>query len=140
MAEGLLLLPIPRRLEYFGGEIFLPENKLIILNSADPPSLRFTAQYVQQALQQVGVNWPIVAGKGVPAEQIGLTLSVVPGGARHPQGYELTITPAGISIVAGTPAGIFYAVQTLSQILNQQGNTLSLLRISDWPDFPHRGV
>jgi hexosaminidase len=141
MSENLLLLPTPRHLEYLSGEFSLADHKLIVLDSADPQSLHFTAQQVQQALRQyAGVNWHLVAGIGAPAEQIGLTVSVVPGGTRHPQGYELTITPAGIFVVAGTSAGVFYAVQTLIQILSQQGGTLPLLRISDWPDFPHRGV
>ncbi len=64
----------------------------------------------------------------------------MPGSTRHPQGYELTITPAGIFIVAGTSAGAFYAGQTLIQILTQSRDKLPLLRISDWPDFAQRGV
>ena len=60
----------------------------------------------------------------MPHEQIGATLSVVEGGTRHPQGYELTITPDGIHAVASTPAGVFYAVCTLIQLLGirEQGS------------------
>ena len=105
-------------------------------------------------------HWEIVAGNAVPHDQIGVTLSVVEGGTRHPQGYELTITPDGIHAVASTPAGVFYAVCTLIQLLGDQGSgvrrqeagvgsslespisnlQLPALRISDWPDFPNRGV
>jgi len=56
-------------------------------------------------------------GNAVPHAQVAATLSVVAGGTRHPQGYELTITPEGIHAVASTPAGIFYAVCTLVQLL-----------------------
>ncbi|MFC1975210.1 glycoside hydrolase family 20 zincin-like fold domain-containing protein [Chloroflexota bacterium] len=141
MSENLLLLPYPRHLEYLGGELSLTNDKLIVLDSIDPQSLRFTARQVQQASQQhAGVNWQIVAGKSAPPEQVALTFSVVPGGTRHPQGYELTITPAGIAAVASTPAGAFYAGQTLIQMLTQGQDKLPLLRLSDWPDFPQRGV
>ena len=101
-----------------------------------------------------------MAGNAVPHDQIGATLSVVEGGTRHPQGYELTITPDGIHAVASTPAGVFYAVCTLIQLLGIRGqesggrsqeagdnsnlqspiSSLPALRISDWPDFPNRGV
>ena len=85
-------------------------------------------------------NWPIVAGYAVPSERIGLTLSVAPETTGHPQGYHLTIHSQGIAIVASTPAGLFYGTQTLNQILGQSPAGLPLLHISDWPDFPNRGV
>ena len=140
MSTNLLLLPTPRRLTYLGGEMPLSDNRLIALTSADPQELLFTAGQVQQSLHKVGIQWDIVAGNAAPLEQVGLTLNVTPGGTSHPQGYELTITPAGIFVVAGSPAGAFYAAQTLIQILSQCKTVLPCLRISDWPDFPQRGV
>ncbi|HYN87970.1 MAG TPA: family 20 glycosylhydrolase, partial [Ardenticatenaceae bacterium] len=63
-----------------------------------------------------------------------------PGGSIHPQGYELTITPEGIYIVASSTAGAFYGAMTLCQIVEQRGAALPVLRIKDWPDFLDRGV
>ncbi len=141
MSKSLLLLPTPRHLTILDGMISLPDQALIGLDSAEPQSLWFTANCLQQALRQhAQVNWEIVAGNAALQEQVGLRLSVIPAGTRHPQGYELTITSAGIFVVASTPAGVFYAGQTLIQILHQCGGRLPLLRLSDWPDFPHRGV
>jgi N-acetyl-beta-hexosaminidase len=88
----------------------------------------------QKTLQDyANVAWEIVAGKHVPAAQIGVALSVTPGAVAHPQGYALTITPTGIDVVASEPAGVFYAVQTLRQILQQRGRSLPALRCSDQP-------
>ncbi|HXV42662.1 MAG TPA: beta-N-acetylhexosaminidase, partial [Anaerolineae bacterium] len=141
MLNNLSLLPQPRHLTLFDGAMALPNHRLIVLDTYTPQSLRFIANRIQQALRdQAQVNWPIVAGNAVSAEKIGLTLSLVPGSVNHPQGYELTITPSGIFIVAGTPAGAFYGGLTLIQILGQSGDQLPLLRSSDWPDFPNRGV
>jgi hexosaminidase len=141
LSNQLSLLPLPQKLTYSTGTTTLPDNKLIVLDGPAPQSLRFTAARLQQTLQQYAqVNWQIVAGNAVPSAQIGLTLSVVPKGTSHPQGYELNITPEGIFITASTPAGAFYAGQTLSQILQQRQRNLSAIRIRDWPDFPNRGV
>ena len=141
LSNHLTLLPLPQKLTYLADATILPDNKLMVLDSPAPQNLRFTASRLQQALQQYAqVNWTIVAGNAVPSAQVGLTLSVGPTGTGHPQGYELSITPKGIFITASTPAGAFYAGQTLSQILQQRPKNLPLLHIRDWPDFPNRGV
>lgn len=139
--ESLLLLPTPRHVLFSQGKFTLAADRLIVLDSADPQALRFTASRLQWALRDhAGVTWEIVASPAVPRQQIGITLSVVSGSVGHPQGYELTITENGIHAVANAPVGIFYAVMTLSQLLARCGGDLPTLRIRDWPDFPYRGV
>ena len=138
---NLLLLPAPRHLSYQDDLFSLSDGKLIALNGPDAQSLRLTATSLQHALQQhAGVKWVLVAGTASPASQIGATLSVVPHATPHPQGYQLTITPQAIDLVASAPVGVFYGVMTLTQLLEQCGPNIPTLRINDWPDFPHRGV
>ena len=150
MSTMLNLLPTPRHLEMTGGTFVLTDERLILLDSPNPQSLLFAAGRFQRALlDRAGLNWPIVASKAVPDEQIALTLRVMPNQA-HPQGYELVITPDGITLEARDNAGIFYGVCTLIQISNlnpskEQGagsqiSNLPCLKVEDWPDFPVRGV
>ncbi|MBK1876900.1 beta-N-acetylhexosaminidase [Pelagicoccus mobilis] len=54
-------------------------------------------------------------------------------------GYKLSISKAGIKIVASTPASAFHAQTTLKQISNQSPQELPCLEIEDWPDLPIRG-
>lgn len=139
--DNLILLPFPRHLTPLDGKFTLTDRQLIVLNSPDPFSLQFAARHFQHCLRiQTGLVWEIAAGNAVPQEQVGLTFTVEPAAFQHPQGYILAVTGSGISIMAGTPAGAFYASLTLGQILNQYGHDLLALRIEDWPDFPHRGV
>jgi hypothetical protein len=142
-----LLLPVPRHVALSGGTFALPDRRLIVVNTSDPQALRFAALRLQRTLRdRAAVHWEIVAGAAVPQDQIGIVLSIVPGGARHPQGYELTITPEGIHAGAATPAGAFYATCTLIQLIESCPQApiadfhLPTLHISDWPDFPTRGV
>ncbi len=135
------LLPNPRQVQFLGGEFQLPERALIVLEAPEPQQLIFGAGTLQVSLQDyLGLPWEIVAGHAYPESQVGVVLSVVPGGVSHPQGYALTITEERIYGVAGSPQGMFYAIQTLKQILLQAGRTLPAMRITDEPDFPHRGV
>ncbi len=147
----LLLLPAPRQMTVGGGTLALRERGLIVLDGPDAGALFFSARRLQVALaENANVRWEIVAGNTAPHDQVAATLSVVEGGTRHPQGYELAITPAGIHAVASTPAGVFYAVCTLIQLSESGGRgqesapassvQLPALCISDWPDFPNRGV
>ncbi|MFQ5532782.1 MAG: family 20 glycosylhydrolase, partial [Candidatus Methylomirabilales bacterium] len=74
-----------------------------------------------------------------------ITLRVDP--AHRPQSYRLLINDAGISLVGADEAGLFYGVCTLTQLIRLHAPatprdplTLPGVHVSDWPDFPHRGV
>jgi N-acetyl-beta-hexosaminidase len=137
----LNLLPQPRQLTALGGQLSLANHKLILLDAPEAAKLRLMATRLQQTLtDQAQLNWSIVAGTRVPSDQVGLRISVVPNAIAHAQGYQLTIKPNGLLILASSPVGAYYGVLTLCQILSQCHGNLPLLYITDWPDFPQRGV
>ncbi|MCP4537837.1 MAG: family 20 glycosylhydrolase [Chloroflexi bacterium] len=138
--NNLLLLPHPRHLAQTGQTLTLPKTGLIALDAPDVQALRFTGISLQTALCKHSINYELAARAAVPQVQTCIQLSVVPGSVGHPEGYELTITSEHIHIVAETPAGVFYAVQTLKQLLQQAGSNLPTLRCRDWPDFANRGL
>ncbi len=58
------------------------------------------------------------------------------------QGYSLRITDNQISVVGHSQTALYYAKQTLLQLLNysiNEGKPLPCLNIMDWPDFERRG-
>jgi hypothetical protein len=135
------LLPHPQSITYTGQIFSLPATGLIALHGDDVPAMLFTAVWLQDALfEQAGADYELVGGAGVPPEQIVVQLSLIPGSVRHEQGYELTVVDGRVDAIANTIPGLFYAVQTLCQLLEQVGNELPTLRCRDWPDFPQRGV
>jgi hexosaminidase len=56
------------------------------------------------------------------------------------EGYRLSVTGDGIRVAYNEPAGAFYAVSTLKQLIIQYGRILPALEIADAPDFPARGI
>jgi hexosaminidase len=144
MPKKLLLLPAPRHLKAHPGKHTLADGRLILINSPDPQALLFTAKRVQSALRKnLGIFWEIVASPAVPQELIGMTLSPGEPSIAHEQGYTLDITPEKITLSANSEAGVFYGVSTLIQIINQHDpnfSTLACQTLSDWPDYPVRGV
>ncbi len=69
---------------------------------------------------------------------------------KNKEGYQLAITQEGVTILASTPRGLFYGLQTLFQILpskiedNKIKNitkwTIPTLEINDAPNFKWRGM
>jgi len=58
------------------------------------------------------------------------------------EGYELSIQPDSIQLNAYKPAGLFYGIQTLRQIISTHQSTLKLpaVSITDSPRFSWRGA
>lgn len=55
-----------------------------------------------------------------------------------PEGYELQVSKAGITMKAGSEAGLYYGQQTLQQLLTPEG--LPYVTIKDKPRFKYRGL
>ncbi len=55
------------------------------------------------------------------------------------EGYRLTVTCDGIIIDGDGPAGAFYGIQSLRQIIMDKGASIPCCEIEDAPDFSYRG-
>ena len=120
------LLPQPRQINQQTGNTTLPTNGYIVA----PGSLFFEAQYLKERL-----DWPIVTMKATDAFVVQLAID-----EGQPQGYHLNIGENTIQIEGSDAAGVFYGVCTLRQIIEQTDTTLPRISITDWPDYPARGV
>jgi len=140
--KNLNLLPQPRSLAPADGTYTLKPGGRIVLQSASPSTLLFSAQRLQTALRDhAGVDWGLSAADAGPASEIGAVLRVLSEQVPHSQGYELAITPDRVTLTAHDDVGIFYGVCTLIQIITHSANRrIPCLHISDHPDFPVRGV
>ena len=78
-----------------------------------------------------------------------LGLSAQSAAPAQPEGYELVVTQRGVRIQSTTPAGLFYGVQTLLQLLppeiesqtrREAGWTVPCVHIVDYPRFAWRGM
>ena len=74
---------------------------------------KWIADLVAPALE---ASLTIREGTGAPASGV-IRLEVASGSPQGDEGYQLTVSPTGIRIVSSTPAGVFYGVQTLRQLL-----------------------
>ena len=138
--KNLSLLPQPRSLNLTSGQHMLKPDKYILLDAPEAGRLEFSARLLRDVLKEYSnVAYRLSASVTGPAGDFGVVLRQVEDPAMPDQGYRLNITPEKITVEATTPAGIFYGVQTLSQVIKQSGQSLPCLEVSDWPDFPARG-
>lgn len=57
----------------------------------------------------------------------------------NPEAYKLTVTPREVRITGGSAAGVFYGVQTLRQLVDENGD-IPCVTIEDEPRFAYRGL
>jgi len=114
----------------------------VALDPRQAQAVRFAGlRFCAAARRYLGLEWDVTASSAVPAGQVGLTLAIMPEAVAYPEGYRLRVAPEGITVYGGDAAGVFYGVGTLIQLVQQAaGGVLPCLEITDWPDFPARGL
>ena len=126
------VVPLPQKIEVQKGEPFVLNGDVQILAS---DGLQREALFLQQYLKELkGLDLPMAAKK--EKKQRYIELSVNPKMAEK-EGYVMTVSAKGISIVGGSGAGVFYGIQTLRKSLAGQ---LPAAVITDSPRFSYRGM
>ncbi len=138
------LLPQPVDLQILSGEYTLTAGTTVSYNKSE-------ARDVAQMLVQK-INLPTgyeLTAKQSQGGSIQLNLLANPDPKLGKEGYTLASSSKGVVIAANEPAGLFYGMQTLLQLLPKeieskipvQGNwTLPVLKITDYPRFAWRGL
>jgi hexosaminidase len=144
------LLPRPQEIRYGSGHLALRGMSICF---ASPPSTedRFAAGELSRALSNRG-NFAVPVlegghcGHGILLSRTGGVAALpVPGehpGAQSREAYTLTVGPEGVMATAPSSAGLYYAVQTLKQLVEGSGPGAALpaVEIRDWPALAYRGV
>lgn len=132
------------------GKAFTISNRSDIIVPAGSDELVTIGQYLADRLNPAtGLGLEVLAGNKKPGRgDIILALTDNESGLGD-EGYELEITTRIIKITAGKPAGLFYAIQTLRQLLPPEVESGSLQSgpwfvptgiIKDYPSYSYRGA
>ena len=144
MAQSLPLIPLPLNLTQGTGEftftsetkIVMKTNSLEVKNACD-----FFLEIINRSTS-LNIGYGTTSTSPVYVE---LNPQIA-----HAEGYYLKVTPKDITIQAQTPTGIFFALQTLRQLLppeiessaavSGRAWTIPEVAISDEPRFAYRGL
>lgn len=140
--ESVDIVPQPVSVTVSDGAFDLTKNTKICLLS-DDSMLNYSVRLFNGLLDKsFGKPLPVIKSTQPEAGAINVRL-----GGLQPEEYTLNIRPDGVDITGGSPAGVFYAFQTLRQLLPvavAQGEKagvieLPVAEIVDKPHFAHRG-
>lgn len=134
-AQTLHLVPSPRQVSA-GNSQPIPQGIKISCKScpADAEDT-FTAQDLAQSLTARSISKSgtftveLTRSQNLPDEQ-------------KAEGYTITPGPNSVTLSASSAAGLFYAAQTLKQLIENDGAAavMHVATIKDWPAMKYRGV
>jgi hypothetical protein len=142
-------MPAPQQLHYGAGSFPL-KGISIHLASRPAPEDRFAAKRLSSILAEAGVGEVPVEEKATSGASIvlrrthGVDPLPVPGEQPGPdsrEAYSIKVTTEGCEATARSSAGLFYAVETLRQLVEGRGESavLPAVEIRDWPSLAYRG-
>ena len=146
-AETPALLPLPQKMECHDGAFKLQPKTRILTDAAG----QTTGQYLAERLgKATGYTLKLgTSNKAQPVKGAILLTTKDANPALGAEGYELTVAPASVVVRAGQPAGLFYGVQSLLQLLPPEVFAakpvagvdwkIPCVRIEDQPRFKWRG-
>ena len=135
------VVPLPQSIQMQKGEPFVLDGSVQILVQ---DGLQNEADFLQAYLQDLTGLTLGISGKREKKVR-SIELAVSPKVAEC-EGYELTVSKKGITIVGGSAAGVFYGVQTVRKTISEQGNhnysslILNPIILKDAPRFSWRGM
>lgn len=133
------IIPQPENISLLKGQFKLNKGTKIVTNLTGS-DFKVLNQYTSEVLKH-----PLAYAKN-PSKQ-GVFRLICKGTAKQAaqamdsvrlQGYELEVTPKGITIQALTPTGLFYGLQTLRQL--EKDGQIACVKVKDAPRFAYRGL
>ena len=144
-ASPLSLIPLPASVQQGSGQFTFPAKVQLCVPSYTGDSVKAVAKrWASNFTKSTGIKVS-VGKKANAAIQLRLNSGLAP------EAYDLQVTTSGVVIEAARPAGFFYALQTLNQLLpsravmagvkatDVQAWTLPVVTIKDHPRFEWRG-
>ncbi|HEY4208837.1 MAG TPA: family 20 glycosylhydrolase [Puia sp.] len=147
-AERPVLLPVPWRIAYKEGRLALADFSLYIPADA-PAAVRFALNELKEA---VTVKTGRAVRMAAQATEASFHYTVKRAGMEVPgvgektdnarENYAITISSREVRVDANTSTGLYYAVQTLRQLITGQGReaVFPVLELEDRPALSYRGV
>lgn len=146
--NGIHIIPEPVSVMPGIGQFTLNSHTRILYSK---PGIADEAKTLQHMLGiPTGYPFPIHEGISAGNSEIDLVLNRIPNETIGDEGYDLEVTPHKLILRANKPAGIFYGMQTLMQMLppdieasHKVGDmawTIPSAHIVDYPRFGWRGL
>ena len=137
---GISLIPYPQRVHLTGDDFVFGRGLDVVVDPHSSAAARFAASDLAVRMTE---DFAITAGVGASSNSRSIRLIHGRVAAEcGEQGYELVAGASGVQVHAASEQGLFYGTRTLLQLVQPgpAGPRVPGIRITDWPDLPHRAV
>ena len=138
------LIPFPARFSGQNGQFTLAPTTRVVISPATDATVRGVAQtFVSQVKATNGLVLTIAPTSPVLAKGAHIFFALNKKLTLGDEGYKLTVTPGQVLAEASTPKGLFYAAQTMRQLLTAGQSvtpTMPACAITDKPRYGYRGL
>jgi hexosaminidase len=143
---GVSIVPLPQSVTRGHGTFPLTSSTVIV---SDAPLIHLGHQLAAMLGPATGFDLTVRPGRTPGSNFVALREDAALGKTLGAEGYRLDSTPKGVTIRAATPAGVFYGMETLRQLLPAAifrsarvvgiEWTIPAVSIDDAPRFSWRG-
>jgi hexosaminidase len=141
------LIPAPAYVKPADGAFVITPSTTITVSDPNDDELAGLAELAIDVIEKsLGTNVQLAGEPAATAADGAIALILSPE-VEAPEGYRLHVTTGSIAITASTHAGLFYGLQTLSQLLPDAGGSAAgdaravpAVTIEDEPRFSYRGM
>ncbi|MCH4146849.1 MAG: beta-N-acetylhexosaminidase [Prevotella sp.] len=134
------VVPLPKEITLTQKGSFLLDNATAIVSPAGDELLQRDAQFLSDYVSDItAISLSKTTAKAKKAITLKVNKKIL-----NKEGYILTVTPKAVTIEGGSPAGVFYGIQTLRKALPVDTTltavTLPSVIVKDEPRFGYRGM
>ncbi|MEJ2884508.1 beta-N-acetylhexosaminidase [Pedobacter sp. GR22-6] len=140
----IAIIPEPVSLMKNEGHFILPEN--IVIQAVGGAELKQVITFLQERLSIPTGSFVSVVSTANSNASIKLILNDKVNPILGAEGYQLSVSPAQVTIKANKPAGLFYGVQSLIQLFPKEIESKELIETIEWTapcvditDYPRVG-
>lgn len=135
-AKHPVLLPAVQKIAYGSGSVPLCSLRVTSTAQADKEAVTELRAMLHSCDSPAKASIPVILTRDMSGSDL-------PGvddkaGPDQREAYGISVTPSKVELHGRTNAGVFFAVQTLRQLI--EGEKLPIVEIEDWPSLPYRGL
>ena len=150
-AQNPIMLPAPQKIDWGKGNFQMADAKVLVSADLFQREQISITQFILFIKKKTGLSLSTTNQKEAKgnlivlnSEQAGPALPETNEqvGKSSREAYKITVTNNKVHVRTKTDAGLFYALQTLRQLIIDKGNNsyIPVVDITDYPTFAYRGV
>lgn len=131
----MYILPIPKQLQLREERYYYSyDSTIVIEDSCSRDSFAYGRLLQKEIEESIGFSLGILRGA---SKKAAFTLRCTPGMGEEE--YRICVNEQGIRMEASTDRGLLYAVQSMRQVVRQEGASIPYMTVEDYPDIAVRG-